>query len=535
MTPLPEAPLQASAAARGMVVAADRLASVAGVGVLERGGTAADAAVAAAAVMAVVGPHYCGLGGDLLAVVQPPEGRPLALVAAGRAGSGADPDRLRAEGHRHLPLRGDIRSVTVPGAADGWLALHRRFGRLPLADDLAFAVGLAREGFAASTHLALASALVAGRPGSEELCPGGPLAEGQVVRLPKVARTLEALGAEGRSALYRGELGRSLLELGHGEFSPDDLAQPQAEWTEPLELEAFGHRLYTAPAPSQGYLTLLGAHLAEQAGLVAQPSDAAFAAGVAEATEVAGRDRLEVLHEAISGDELLGPRRLETKAAELASFVPLRAAASDRRGPDGDTTHLCAIDHEGLGISLTLSNALDFGSHLVAGSSGVFLHNRGIGFCLVPGHPNEYRPGRRPAHTLSPALVTTTGGHLTHLVGTMGGDAQPQILVQVLARLLHAKEDPATALAGARVVLHAPGTRPFGLWEAPSRQVAMEGHAPGAWGEGLRARGHEVAVLAPYDPISVGHAQVIAIEGSPRRRLVGAADPRALSGAALGR
>ena len=144
---------------------------------------------------------------------------------------------------------------------------------------------------------------------------------------------------------------------------------------------------------------------------------------------------------------------------------------------DGDTTHLCAIDADGLGVSLTQSNALDFGSHLVAGSTGIFMHNRGIGFSLVPGHPGELGPGRRPPHTLSPMLVTAPGRLLTHLIGAMGGDVQPQILLQLLARMLPGAEDPATALAAARVVLDAPGVGPFRLWWGEELAVLVESHA----------------------------------------------------------
>ena len=153
-------PVRPRTGLRGMVNAADQLASIAGVGALEQGGTAADAAVAAAAVMAVTSPHLCGMGGDLLAMVSAPGSDPVALLAVGRAGSGVDPARMRAEGHSVMPLRGDVRSVTVPGAVDGWLALHDRFGRLPLGTVLGPAIELAEEGFVASILLALSSHLV---------------------------------------------------------------------------------------------------------------------------------------------------------------------------------------------------------------------------------------------------------------------------------------------------------------------------------------------------------------------------------------
>jgi gamma-glutamyltranspeptidase/glutathione hydrolase len=208
---------------------------------------------------------------------------------------------------------------------------------------------------------------------------------------------------------------------------------------------------------------------------------------------------------------------------------------------DGDTTHLCAIDADGLGISLTQSNALDFGSHLVAGSTGIFLHNRGVGFSLVPGHPAELGPGRRPPHTLSPLLATTPDGALSHLVGAMGGDAQPQILLQVLARMLPGGQDPATALAGARLSLDAPAAGPFRLWWGDDLQVSVEAHAPAGWIDDLRRRGHRVRAIGAFDPTAVGCAQVISVvrdrdrDGDGSRHFVGAADPRSPCGGTASR
>jgi len=526
-----------------MVTAADQLASSAGLSMLEHGGTAADAMVAAAAVMAVVGPHLCGLGGDALAMVKAPHETPRALVAVGRAGSGADPDRLRAEGHADMPLRGDIRSVPVPGAVDGWLALHDSYGRLPWDTVLEPAIALAEDGFAASLLLAFASHLVADLPGASDLCPHGPLEPGQVVRLPGVARTLRNLASDGRDGFYGAEFGRALLELGDGEYSADDLTRPLAQWTEPLVLRGFGHDLWTVPAPSQGYLTLAGAWIADKVGIPSDSTDALWPHLIAEAGRAASFDRPSVLYDGADGAGLLSLDRLEPRAAAID---PERAASpkpSDamRRagGPflsDGDTTHLCAVDADGLGISLTQSNALDFGAHLVVGETGVFLHNRGIGFSLEPGHVAEYGPGRRPTHTLSPALVTRPEGSLAQLVGTMGGDVQPQIILQLLSRLLHAGEDPASAISAARVVHEAPGAPPFRLWQAPAQSLLMESNAPERWRGGLESRGHKVRVVGAFNPVDVGCSQIISVEAvDDGFTFSGASDPRSPDGAALGR
>jgi gamma-glutamyltranspeptidase/glutathione hydrolase len=529
-----------------MVAAADQLAAVAGIGALADGGSAADAAVATGAAMAVVGPHLCGLGGDVLAMVAPPGRPPEALLSIGRAGSGSDAAAMRAEGMAIMAVRGDIRSVPVPGAVDGWLALHERYGRLPLERVLASAIELAEDGFPASIMLAFASHLVHALPGARELCPDGPLEIGATVRLPGIARTLRAVARDGRAGFYGGEFGRGLLELGAGHYSPGDLALSATQWCEPLSLGAWGHQLWTVPPPSQGYLTLAGAAVAEQAGLGADPDDPRWAHLLVEAWRAVGHDRPDVLYDAADGAALLRGERLAEAAARVSAdrVAPPDVASGSTAGApgvarlgDGDTTHLCACDVDGLGVSLTQSNALDFGSHLVEPATGVFLHNRGVGFSLVEGHPAEVGPGRRPPHTLSPMLVTAPDGALTHLVGAMGGDAQPQILSQLLARLLHSGQDPATAISAPRLALDAPAAGPFRLWWGDDLSVLVEADAPAAWREGLEARGHRTRAISAFDPVAVGCAQIIAVErdATDARGLVAASDPRSPDGAALGR
>ncbi len=543
---LPLAPMGPRRGLRGMVAAADQLAATAGLNALAQGGSAADAAVATGTAMAVVGPHLCGLGGDVLAMVSAPDAAPQALLSVGRAGSGSDASRMRDEGMATMPLRGDIRSVQVPGAVDGWLALHERYGRLPLADVLAPAIELADDGFPASIMLALASHLVHALSGAGELCPDGPLEIGQRVRLPGVARTLRAITRDGRDAFYNGEFGRGLLALGAGHFAPSDFAAPAADWCAPLRLEAWGHELWTVPPPSQGYLTLACAFVAEAAGLGTDPDDPHWAHLLVESWRAAGHDRPDVLHDGADGDALLRSERLaaaadriDARRAAPPDVAPGAGAAGQRvpRLGDGDTTHLCALDGDGLGVSLTQSNALDFGSHLVEPATGVFLHNRGVGFSLEAGHPAEVSPGRRPPHTLSPMLVTDREGALTHLVGAMGGDAQPQIISQLLARLLHAGQDPASAIAAPRLTLDAPSAGPFRLWWGDDLTVLVEADAPSAWTDALTAHGHRVRTISAFDPVAVGCAQIIEVERDPDggRRLVGASDPRSPDGGAVAR
>jgi gamma-glutamyltranspeptidase/glutathione hydrolase len=513
---------------RGLVCSVDRLASECGASILAAGGTAADAAIATSAALAVTTPHMCGMGGDLFALVHTATGAPAALNASGRAGSGADPDRLRAEGHTEMPYLGDVRSCPVPGCVDGWLALHERFGRLPLAEVLAPAVRLAEAGFPAAPLLASALPLLDGVVGCDELTMIRPRT-GDLVLRPGVARALEAVAAGGRADFYGGEFGERLIEAGRGEYTADDLVTPLADWVEPLGRRLWDHDVWTIPPNSQGYLSLLGAAIAEAIGVPDDPADPAWAHVLVEAARLAGSDRDEVLHEGADGEALLSAGRI---AERVARFHPDRSVALGDRYAGGGTIHLCTADGEGNGVSLIQSNAAGFGAHVAVPGTGILLHNRGIGFSLRPGHPAEYGPGRRPPHTLSPALVTRADGTLRSVLGTMGGDSQPQVVLQMLARLLRHGQVPGEVIAAPRFVLTTPGNRGFDTWTRPDEHVVrVESHAPPAWDDGLTARGHRVARAKP-DVVGFGHAHLIDVEPTAGT-LGGAADPRAMSGAAI--
>lgn len=524
--PAPLVPFHTLRARKGMVCSVDHLASGAGIGVLRAGGNAVDAAVATSAALAVTTQHMCGMGGDLFALVHHADGRPPScLNASGRAGSGADPAALRAEGHQRMPMDEDVRSVTVPGCVDGWAALHERHGRLPLADVLEPARVLAEEGFPASPLLAFMVPLIAHVDGADDYA--GVVRDGTVIRRPGVARTLAGIGADGRAAFYEGEFGAGLRRMGNGLFDADDLARSQADWVEPLALELWGHRVHTVPPNSQGYLTLAAARIAELVGLGRgldlHPDSAGWAHLLVEAARLAGHDRPAVLHEHADGEALLDDGRL----APLAARVDLdRRTAPTGLAEPGGTIHLCTADGEGGAVSLIQSNARGWGAHLAVPEVGIFLHNRGLGFSLEPGHPAEYRPGRRPPHTLAPALVQRADGSLRAVLGTMGGDTQPQVVLQLLARLLVAGQSPARCVGAPRWRL---GDGGFDTWDGAGPDlVGIERGAPAAWVDGLRERGHDVSEQDPWNS-GYGHAHVI--ERDEAGTLAGAADPRALTGA----
>jgi gamma-glutamyltranspeptidase / glutathione hydrolase len=526
----------------GMVASADHLASSAGVAALRAGGTAADAAVAAGAVLAVTNQHQCGIGGDLFALVHPPGGPVAALCAAGRAGSGADAVQARAEGYERLPAHGDVRSVTVPGCVDGWLALHRRFGRLPLRQVLEAAVTYAATGFPVSPLLSAVAPAILDLDGVEDyrdpaMAAGGRLPPGTLIRRPGVAAALEAVVDDGRAGLFAGPFGEGLLDLGHGLFTRGDLARHQAEWVEPLAVEVWGHTVHVPPPPSQGYLTLAAAGVAAGLPLPDDADDPRGAHLLAEAARVVGTERDALLHEGAAGDDLIATARLDAWRRRVdgdrrADLPPPTAA--------GDTTVCCAVDRERMGVTLIQSNGSAWGARIVEPWSGVFLHNRGIGFSLATDHPARYAGGRRPPHTLSPALVTRPDGSLRAVLGTMGGDAQPQIVLQLLARLLHHDQSPGTAVRSGRWVLGAGDGSPppasehagFDLWggDGPGH-LAVEAHAPSRWDEDLTTRGHVVRRSAEQPDHAFGHAQVIELTDGV---LAGVADSRSLDGAASG-
>lgn len=527
------APFEPSYAATAMVASVDHLATSAAVGVLRRGGSAVDAAIAANAVLAVTLPNQCGLGGDIFALVHEPGEEPAVLTGAGRAGSGAGrvAGQLRAQGHQRMPPF-DIRSVTVPGCVDGWMLLHDRYGRLPFGPLLDAAIGYARSGFPARSFLA--DTLTGDKAGAAAHIEGATAAHGRVeagtvLRRPDLARTLEAVARGGRDAFYGGEFGKALLRLGDGLFTPGDLERVQAEWTRPLRADVFGVRLWTPEPPSSAYLVPAAAWIAERFGLPGDPGDPLWAHVLVEAMRHAAVDRPDVLFDGADGDALLAESRLRPRAESLRVD---RAADLEDRYRRGGTTYLCVVDGDRMAVSLMQSNCMSFGSRLVAGDSGVWLHNRGIGFSLVPGSPSELRPGARPAHTLSPVLVTDDRNQLRAALGTRGGDSQPQVVLQLLARMFGSGQDPATALASPRWILRGEDDdTSFATWESQGRvRVAIESNAPSEWAAGLRARGHRVEDEPAFSH-ACGHAQVIELASGMLR---GAADPRSRSGSASG-
>lgn len=515
-------------AGRGMVCTVDHLASAAGIRVMSAGGNAVDAAIAASAALAVTTQHMCGMGGDLWALVHlPGQTEPIALNASGRAGSGSDAGAMRAEGLTAMPFEGDLRSVPVPGCVDGWTALHERFGALPLADVLQPAVELAELGFPTSPLLSRSLHRIAETVGNDDYFPNGtPARTGHLLTRPGIARSLRAIGTDGRSAWYEGEFGAGLRALDPTLYSAADLGRSQADWVDPIDVDVWGHRLWTVPPNSQGYLALAGARIADGLELPADPADPLWAHLLIESAKQAAFDRPSSLYEGADGAHLVSEQRL---APRRAAIDPNVAASIAPPTAPGGTIYLCAVDEQRMGVSLIQSNAAGFGSNLAVPGVGVFLQNRGIGFSLEAGHRAELAPGRRPPSTLLPASITGPDGSLRTVLGTMGGDGQPQVVLQMVARLLQAGQSPGRTMTDPRFTLTVPAAVGFDTWaKSEDLVVGLEEGSP--WAAGLEARGHRVE-FSPWSDGMFGHAHLIDVRDD---HLAGVADPRSVIGAAVG-
>ncbi len=494
---------------------------------MARGGNAVDAAVALNAVLSVVAPDTCGPGGDLFALVYETGAKtPSTLNGSGRAGSLADAQALRDSGFEEMPTRHPA-TITVPGCVDGWSALLAKHGQFDLGAVLTPAITLAAEGFAVSGELSWSldayRDMVADQPSAHELYPGDVTPEpGSTMRRPALARTLEELVADGRDAFYLGAPGRGIIDASAGAITLDDLGVNQADWIDPVSLELFGRTAWTIPPNSQGYLTLAALWIFEQLGPPRDPHHPQYQHLLIEAYRSVAFERSELVSDAktapLSMDELVASERLLERVNRID---PSQAGEWDPSQPGpGGTAYMCTSDADGMGVSLIQSNYMGIGSGISAGNTGVWCHNRGGGFNLMPGHHNELEPGRRPLHTLSPTLWTR-GTDLDMILGTRGGDQQPQYLIQAAANHYYG------ALSG-------DDSQTFPRWnmDQPHRggqpPVGYESRFSTSTIEGLVDRGH---VMAPANDWMSGWGPISIIDRSGPSK--GSADPRISTSAAL--
>jgi gamma-glutamyltranspeptidase / glutathione hydrolase len=435
-------------ARHGMVAASQPLAVQTGVDVLRRGGNAVDAAIAMNAVLGVVEPMSCGLGGDLFAMVWDAAARKLhGLNASGRAPRAATVAAMRARGLTELPEAGPL-SWSVPGAVDGWETLRARFGTWSLGALLEPAIALAEEGFpvcevAAGMWRASEPELAPSPDAARTYLPGGraPRA-GEIFRNPDLAASYLEVARGGRNAFYQNRIAAELIAFSRasgGLLEPVDLSETSASWVDPISTEFRGARVWELPPPGQGATVLQMLNLLEAYDLRSLgPDSPDFWHLFVEAKKLAYADRARFL-----GD----PEQADVPVTELISkqYAASRRDAIDRRRPSasvpagdplrGDTVYLAVVDSQRNCVSLIQSLYQHFGSRMVPGRLGFALQNRGSQFCLDAAHPNCLAPGKRPFHTIIPAMATRDGVPW-FVFGVMGADMQPQGQVQVLVNVL---------------------------------------------------------------------------------------------------
>jgi gamma-glutamyltranspeptidase len=536
---MPETRWPAALGRRGVVASPHPLATIAGLEVLQRGGTAVDAAVAVGATIAVVYPHMTGLGGDSFWLCwDAGAARLVALQAAGAAAARATPELYRRHGLAAIPARGPLAALTVPGAVDGLWSAHRwsqeHLGStMPWGDLLEAAIRHAADGISVSpcqsrvtaratdllqsSDAALAPFRATYLDGHEAPAPG------RALRQPGLARTLQRLAAEGGRAFYEGavavEIGRACEAIG-SPIRAADLAAHRSRITEPVTVPYRGGLAATVPPPCQGLVALAVLGMLEGADVrscAREPADYVHLA--VEATKLAFGDRDRWLadpeHSPVPIGRLLDPGYLRDRGRRIA--MDRTAAVPVPSGLEGGDTIACiTADAAGNCVSLIQSIYHEWGSGVVAGETGVVLQNRGAGFTLDALHANVLAPGKRPFHTLTPFMYLR-GGRPVLVAGTMGGEGQPQTLVAVATRVVDFGLDVQSAVEAPRWV--------YGrTWGAPTRALSIESRFGDAVAAELTRRGHEVRVLDAWSD-TAGHAQAVQRESGGL--LVGGGDPRA--------
>ena len=546
----PLVPVPTARGRRGGVVAPHHLATAAGLGILRAGGHAVDAAIATNAVLSVVMPNACGIGGDAFWLVWDAQAkRQVALNGSGRAPMGVDAEALRSSGLRTIPARSAL-AITIPGAVRSWGDAHARFGRLSRAQVLGPAIELARGGFPAwdgfiesveRTTPQVEAGLGGDAPFHATYRPHGrPWRPGEIVRFPALASTLDHLAANGFDTFYEGDLGArqsaALSALGLA-CAPADFAGHSSTWGEPIETSYRGIRVTTHPPNSSGVVALEILNILET---FAPPGRSTFGeAGVedprwihlaVEAGKLAMADRDAWLTDPEFGDVPTGRLIDKAYAAELADRIdPRRARLPEpaTNPPGGGTIYLATVDADGNAVSLIESNWQGFGSGVVDPETGIHYHNRGNFFSLDPDHANVLAPGKRPLHTLLPGMLFrdgegTAGGPWV-IAGSMGGDAQPQVHAQLVSALVDGGLDIRSAVSIPRWTVE-----PLALLE-PARDVLAEPRFRAGVLEALEAMGHPVVRTEPFDG-RLGHEHAIQlVDGGPAvpdGSVAAATDPR---------
>lgn len=496
-------------ARRGMVATSNALAAQAGLEMLKKGGNAIDASLAAAACLTVCEPNVNGIGGDAFAIVAY-QGKLYGLNASGPSPRGISLAALERAGHTEIPKYGFV-PVNVPGIVAGWVALAKRFGRLPLTEVFAPAISYAEEGYSVSPFLAqgwnrafeIFSQNLDGEEFSEwfkTFAPQGRAPRpGEHIRLENHAKTLRQIAETMGEAFYRGEIAEQIDAFSRkygGYLRAEDLAGYQAEWVEPISTEYRGLEVWEIPPNGQGIVALMALNILKGFDFSREDKHSpltyhrqiealklAFADAQSSVTDLKYMD--------VSVTDLLSQGWADERRRLIGdkALVPSRVEETK-----GGTVYLTTADSEGNMVSLIQSNYMGFGSGLVVPGTGIALQNRGYNFSFDPGHPNCLAPGKRPYHTIIPGFLTKDGKPLGPF-GVMGGFMQPQGHVQVVMNLADFGHSPQAALDAPRF-----------QWMT-GKQVHLENTVPGSIVRELQEMGHEIQVTEGN--LGYGRGQII--------------------------
>ncbi len=492
-------------ARNGMAATSQPLATQVALDILKQGGNAIDAAIAANAMLALVEPVSCGIGGDLFAIVwHAPTARLYGLNASGRSPYSLTMDYFRENNIEHIPATSPL-PVSVPGCVDGWFELHKRFGKLSMSDILAPAIGYAREGFPLTELIAYywkgnARSLQAFPGFADVFMPQGKTpAKGEIFRNPQLANTLERISKQGRDVFYKGDIARSIaayMQRNKGFLSYRDMAEHQSEWVEPVSTNYRGYDVWELPPNGQGIavlqiLNILEGYDLRQAGFGSTEHLHCFI----EAKKLAFEDRAKFyadpefhqipVQTLISKDYAQQRRQLINPQQAGRSFSTDNSLAEH-----GDTIYLCAADTQGNMVSLIQSNYRGMGSGMTPDGLAFVLQDRGELFTLQAGHFNSYAPHKRPFHTIIPGFVTRDGRPLMSF-GVMGGAMQPQGHAQIIMNLVDFDMNLQEAGDAARV-RHGGSSQPTGEVMTDGGTVYLETGFPEATVRALTRMGHRL-------------------------------------------
>ena len=520
---------------RGVAAAPHAAAAEDGRAILAEGGNAIEAMIAMAASIAAVYPHMNHVGGDGFWLIREPSGRMRALMGAGRAGAKATLRLYRDAGHHEIPARGPLAALTVPGAVAAWLlageAAKAHGGNLPLDVLLAPAIHHAREGYVVTRSQARLTAEklpeMKDAVGFAQafLVDGKAPEAGSRIKQSAFAATLEHLSNAGLDDFYRGDVGREIasdLERIGSPVTRADLEAFHASVDEPLSVQTQAGTLYNSPPPTQGLASLMILALFERLR-VAKGESFEHIHGLVEATKRAFRvrDRVITDPDKITADlaQFLSPKFIDAEAAKIGAR---KAAPWPALDAQGDTVWMGAADLSGLVVSYIQSLYWEFGSGCVLPKTGVLMQNRGSSFSLDPKALNALEPGRRPFHTLNPALAALKDGRVI-AYGTMGGDGQPQTQAAVFTRHVLFRQPLDRALDAPRWLLGR-------TWGSTHTNLRLESRFDGGLIDRLMSAGHDVEMLDEAYSDTMGHAGAVILHADGT--LEGGHDPRADGGAA---